>query len=115
MTSPAALVPVLPFKRISRDDEMFSESRNRVIRSSVVGKTLKSAAFVMYIEDSSTMTENVMLAEISTSRRIDGSGMIMASTMPSTASGMASSLQFKEFKTGRHPAWIGAVLAVLTV
>jgi hypothetical protein len=45
-----------------------------------------------------------MLAEISTSRRIDGKGMIMASTMPKTASGMASSLQFKEFNTGRHPA-----------
>src|SRR5208283_3407968 len=104
MTSPAAFVPVLPFKRINREDEMFRERRNRVIKSSVVGKTLKSAAFVMYIDDSSTMTEKVMLAEISMSRRIDGRGMIIASTMPSTASGMASSLQFREFNTGRHPA-----------
>ena len=45
----------------------------------------------MYIETSRTITETVMFALINMSSRKLGSGMIMAITMPSTASGTLSS------------------------
>ena len=38
MTSPAAVVPVLPLSRIRREDEMLRARRNRVSSSRVVGK-----------------------------------------------------------------------------
>ena len=42
MTWPAAAVPVLPLSRISREEEMFSASRNSVSSSRVVGKEVNS-------------------------------------------------------------------------
>ena len=39
---PAADVPVLPFSRIRRDDEMFSDRRKSVNSSSVVGNEVNS-------------------------------------------------------------------------
>src|SRR6185369_7037084 len=56
-----------------------------------VGKTLNSTGRVMYMETSSTITEIVMLVLISMSSRKAGSGMIIASTIPKTASGTATS------------------------
>ena len=71
---------------------MFSARRNSVISSSVVGNTLKSAGLVMYIATSSTITDIVILPLISRSRKNDGSGVIIAITMPSTTTGMAISM-----------------------
>ena len=62
--------------------------------NSEVGNTLNSTGREMYIETISTITDSVMLALISTSSRNDGMGAIIAITMPSTASGTLSSLQF---------------------
>ena len=60
----------------------------------MVGKTLNSTGRVMYIETSSTITEMVILALIRKSSRNDGSGAIIAMTMPSTASGTLISARF---------------------
>ena len=54
------MVPVLPFIRISRVEEMFSASRNRVSSSSVVGKTLNSTGLRMYIATIITTTDIMM-------------------------------------------------------
>src|SRR5262249_22640961 len=94
MTSPAALVPVFPLMRMRRDDEMLSARRNRVSRRREVGKTLNSTGLTIYIETSSTITEMVIFALMRMSRRNDGMGAIMASTMPSTERGTLSSEGF---------------------
>src|SRR5690242_12235603 len=94
MTSPAAEVPVFPFSRMSRADEMFRARRNNVINNKVVGKTLNSTGFVMYIATRRTITDMVILALMRMSSRNGGSGMIIARTMASTAIGMVSSRQF---------------------
>src|SRR5579862_1133535 len=73
---------------------MLSDRRNSVSSNREVGKTLNSTGLVMYIETSSTITEIVMLALISKSSRKGGSGMIIARTMPKTASGMLNSERF---------------------
>ena len=96
MTSPAALDPVLPFSRIRRAEEMLSASRNRVIKRRVVGNTLKSTGLTMYKPTSSTITESVMLVLINISSRNGGNGMIIASTIPSTASGTEISDRFRD-------------------
>ena len=43
------MVPVLPFSRIRRVEEMFSARRKSVSSSRVVGKTLNSTGLRMYI------------------------------------------------------------------
>ena len=60
---------------------------------------LNSTGRVMYIETSNTITETVMLALINTSSRKLGIGMIIASTMPKTVSGTASSERFPKAET----------------
>src|SRR6185312_3574311 len=114
ITSPAALVPVLPSNKIKRDDEMFNASRNRVISSSVVGNTLNSDGFVMYIADSNITTETVMFAEISTSSSAAGKGVIIASTIPSTAIGTLASLQLNDRTATCHDRCMGMALDVFT-
>src|SRR5438552_19088358 len=96
MTAPAALDPVLPFSRIRRAEEMLSASRNRVIKRRVVGNTLQSTGLTMYKPTSSTITESVMLVLINISSRNGGNGMIIASTIPSTASGTEISDRFRD-------------------
>ena len=71
---------------------MFRASRNIVSKSSVVGNTLKSTAFRMYTETSSTITESVMSTTIRKSSSIDGMGMMSATTIATTARGTAISL-----------------------
>ena len=58
----------------------------------------------MYIETSSTMTDSVMLAEISTSSRNGGIGVIIASTMASTAIGTPRSPS--AVQTRLQAAWV---------
>ena len=92
--SPRRAVPVFPFSRIKRAEEMFNASRNNVSSNNEVGNTLNSTGRVMYIETSSKITEMVLFALISTSRRNDGIGEIIAITIPSTAKGMVISAIF---------------------
>src|ERR1700685_17157 len=113
MTSPAARVPVCPCSRIRRDEEMFNASRKSVISSSMVGKTLKSVGRVIYTVERRTTTEMVMFAEINRSRSAAGSGVIIASTMLSTAKGMASSPQFKDRRATCQPVGSGLTFAAL--
>src|SRR5271168_2848865 len=77
-----------------RAEEIFRARRNKVINSSVVGKTLNSTGLVMCRDTRSTIRDIVILAEMRRSRRNGGSGVIIASTMPSTAIGTANSRQF---------------------
>src|SRR5258706_4963382 len=91
MTCPAARVPELPCSKMRREEEMFSARRNSVISSRVVGKTLNSTGRVICIETSITITERVMFALIRRSRTKDGSGVIIARTIPKTASGTPNS------------------------
>src|SRR5579884_3339677 len=57
----------------------------------------------MYIDTSSTTTDMVMLALIRMSSMKDGSGVIIARTIPRTAIGMATSFQFTPFKMVAEP------------
>jgi hypothetical protein len=66
---------------------MFRARRNSVISNRVVGNMLNSTARRIYSETRSTITENMMLIEINTSSRKGGTGAIMISTMPRTATG----------------------------
>src|SRR5579872_1769421 len=91
MTAPAAVVPLLPLSRISRDEETFNARRNSVSSSSIVGKTLNSTGRVMYIDTIITITDIMMSVTIRTSSMMLGMGVIRATTMASTASGTASS------------------------
>ncbi len=71
-----------------------------------MGKTLNSTGRVMYIETSRTITETVIFALISTSSRKDGIGMIIASTIPSTASGTPRSDRFENRDPPKRvPVW----------
>jgi hypothetical protein len=72
---------------------MFNARRNNVSSSSDVGNTLNSTGRVMYIETRRTITEMVMFALMRKSSRNDGSGAIIAMTIPSTAMGTLSSAQ----------------------
>src|SRR5580704_13626590 len=92
MTSPAAEVPVLPFKRIKRDDETLRARRNSVSKSNVVGNDVNSTGRTRYSDTISTVTEAMISVTISRSRTKPGSGVISATTMANTASGTASSL-----------------------
>src|SRR6266851_5132257 len=94
MTWPAARVPALPWIRIKRVEEILSARRKSVSSKRVVGKTLNSTGLVIYIETSSTITEMVMLALISTSSKKAGMGAIIAKTIPKTASGTVRSAIF---------------------
>ena len=93
MTSPAALVPPLPFMRIKRVAEMFRARRNSVSSRSVVGKTLNSTGFRMYMETIITTTDIMMSVTIRMSSMKPGTGVISAITMPSTAIGTPNSFQ----------------------
>ena len=62
-------MPELPFKRMSRADDMFRARRNRVISRRAVGNTLKSTGLMMYIDTSNTMTDRVMFVLISRSSK----------------------------------------------
>src|SRR4051794_31970849 len=76
---------------MSRDEEILSARRKSVRRSKVVGNVLNSTGFVMYIETISTMTDNMMSAEIRKSSRNAGSGVIIAITIARTPTGTAIS------------------------
>ena len=80
---------MLPFSRISRDEEMFRASRNSVSSSRVVGNDVNSTGRIRYSETISTITDIRMSVTISRSSTKPGSGVISATTMPSTASGTA--------------------------
>src|ERR1041384_1738609 len=76
---------------MSRDDETFSDRRNKVSRSSVVGKTLNSTGRVIYIETIITMTDIMISITIRMSRRKPGRGVMSAITIARTAIGMVRS------------------------
>ena len=57
----------------------------------MVGNTLKSTAFRIYTETSSTMTDSVMSTTIRKSSSIAGMGMMSAITIATTAMGTAIS------------------------
>ncbi len=78
--------------RIRRAEDTLSASRNKVSNRRVVGKTLNSTGFVMYIATISTMTDIMMSQTINKSSRMLGIGAINAITIPSTAAGTANSL-----------------------
>ena len=98
------MVPVLPLSRISRDEEMFSASRNSVSSSSVVGNEVNSTGRTRYSETISTVTDIRMSVTISRSSTKPGSGVIRATTMPSTASGTAISAERRSSGSACHPA-----------
>src|ERR1700749_2665470 len=93
MTSPAAEVPVCPFSRIRRADETFRARRKRVRSSRVVGNTLKSTGFVIYIATIRTMTDIIMSVTIKRSSTNGGMGAISATITARTAAGTANSLR----------------------
>ena len=83
---------MFPFSRISRDEEMFSASRNSVSNSKVVGNTLKSTGLAGCTpRPSCTITDNMMSSTIRKSSSIAGMGMISAITIATTAIGTAIS------------------------
>src|SRR5258706_16368694 len=99
-----------------RADEIFSANRNRVIKRSVVGKTLKSTGLTMYNDTSKTITESVRFVLIKMSSRNGGNGAIIASTMPSTAKGTAMSTRRAKRKLdGRAAFKLDAIGCGVTV
>src|ERR1043166_1668836 len=102
MTSPAAEVPVFPLSRIRRDDEMLSARRKSVNRSSVVGNEVNSTGRTRYSETMSTVTDTRRSITISRSSTKPGSGVISATTMPSTASGTAISPSMPPVRVCSH-------------
>src|SRR6266542_721442 len=100
MTSPAADVPVLPFIRMRRVEEMFKDSRNSVSSSKVDGNTLKSTGRRIYIATIVTTTDTITSVTIRMSSTNGGRGVINATTMASTAIGTARSRSTARFMEG---------------
>src|SRR5579875_3451441 len=94
MTRPAAAVPLLPLSRIRRAELTLSASRNMVSSSNVVGNTLKSTGFRIYMVTMSTMTDIMMSSTINRSSNAGGTGVINAITIASTATGTVNSVRF---------------------
>src|ERR1700677_4246105 len=93
--------------------EMFKARRNSVNSSSVVGKTLNSTGFRMYIETIMTTTDIMMSVTIRPSSTTPGSGVIKAITMPRTAIGAASSFQFERNAVDSDVHGEGAAIALV--
>jgi len=77
-------------RRIRRAEEMSAPGGTWSAGAALVGNTLKSTAFRIYTETSSTMTESVISTTIRKSSSIDGMGMMSATTIATTAIGTAS-------------------------
>src|SRR5262245_6706272 len=89
MTSPAADNPWLPFKRMSRVDAIFSESRKSVVNSRIEGNAENWTGFSKYSDPRMMTTDNAIFADISMSRMIVGRGTMTAIRITTIAIGMA--------------------------
>ena len=75
------MFPAPPPERIERVVEMFSDKRNTVDISNIVGKTENSNALLINIVITRMISESAMLSIIRKSCTGTGSGMIIARTM----------------------------------
>src|SRR5215813_9490812 len=89
MTSPAADIPSVPCSRMRRVEAIFSDSRKSVDISRIEGKDENSVGLSKYRAAKRITTEREILADINTSRTIDGKGTITAINMMTTAIGKA--------------------------
>jgi hypothetical protein len=87
MTSPAWAL-----RRINRAAETLRPSRKRVAIRSSGGKELNSRGSRMLRLTSRIVSEKVMFRTMRMSSSIDGSGMIIIATMPTTAPARIASL-----------------------
>ena len=83
-TRPAALRPSLPWPRINRVVATFSDSRNKVVSSSMVGKLDRSSGRRRKIATISINTDMVMDTDRPKSSNMPGSGTINTATISTT-------------------------------
>ena len=115
MTWPAAAVPSLPCKRISRVEATFKESLKRVVTKSTEGNTEKSKGFKVYMPVSRMIRAKEMLKESRISKRKEGKGRIMTTKMATTPAASPTSAMLLTFKPGRAnplPALVGVASAM---